>query len=145
MRIHSRLTFATALLVAACSPTRYESVTVKLVDRTGPIPGAGTCSPDKPCELTGVVTIAPRAANRSQATLTQGGTACMPLLLSDTLYASWRRYDGKRVQVRGTALARGPDSPPEIDQVQYRDRWLSPHICGESVLTLYVDEIALAG
>lgn len=144
MPVHSRLTIAAVLLATACAPTRYESVTVRQVDRTGPVPGAGVCSRDKPCDLTGVVTIEPRAANRSQATLTQGGTACLPLLLPDTLYAAWRRYDGKRVRVTGTALERGSDDPPEIDQIQYRDRWLSPHICSESTLTLYVDKITMA-
>lgn len=144
MRIHSRLTWAVVLLAAACSPARYDSVRVRQVERTGPIPGADSCSPDQPCDVTGMVLIVPRAANRSQATLTQGGTACMPLLLSQTLYASWRRYDGKRVRVRGTALQRGPDNPLDIDLIQYRDRWVSPNICGESTLALYVDAMTLA-
>lgn len=144
MPVHSRLIPAALLLLTACSPARYNAITVRQVERTGTVPGTGLCRPDQPCELTGTVMIVPRAANRSLATLTQGGTACLPLLLSDKLYTTWRRYDGKQVRVTGTALERGSMSSSDIDQVQYRDRWLSPHICGESALALYVDEIALA-
>lgn len=69
----------------------------------------------------------------------------MPLLLSDHLYRAWRRYDGKRVRVGGVALERGRDDLATLDLIRYRDRWLSPDICGESDLALYVDTIALAG
>lgn len=144
MRIYARLILATALLAPACAPSRYKSITVRQVERTGAVPGAGVCSRDRQCELIGMIMIVPRAANRSQATLTQGGTACLPLLLPDRVFARSRRYDGKRVRVRGTALARGPDSPPDIDMIQYRDRWLSPHICGESALAFYVDDLTLS-
>ena len=91
-----------------------------------------------------MVTVEPRAANPSQATLTQNGTARLPLLLPDTLYAASRRYYGKRIRLTGTALQRGPDTPPGIDQSQYRDRSLSLHNCGESALTLYVDKMVVA-
>lgn len=138
-----------ALLLAGCSSGGVREFTVQVEPPTGTVPGAATCKADKSCELVGTMTIEKRAANRSWAALRQDGTACIPLLLSEAVYErNWRRWDGKRVRVRGTALNRGPGDTgnPDyfIDLIQYRDRWLSPDQCSESTLALYVDELTLA-
>lgn len=128
------------LLLAGCSTGGIYSLTMATKATPGPVPGAGVCTPDKPCELTGTVTLERRTGNNSWAALSQGG-GCAPLLLPESIYREWRRWDNKHVRVSGIALARVPPASPEIIQLQYRDRWLSPVICGESDLVLYVNEI----
>lgn len=145
MPVHSRLIIM-ALFLTGCSMGEVSTITVKPEPKIGTIPGSAICKAEQPCELIGTVTIVPRAANRSYATLVQNGTACIPLLLSDSMYDQKRRWNGKRVRVRGTALERGPDDTGDpdsfIDRIQYRDRWLSPATCAESRMTLYVDELS---
>lgn len=81
-----------------------------------------------------------RPGTRSWAVLMQGGR-CTPLLLSDKVYAGARRWNGKAARVTGTALDRGPEAAPEIIELQYRDRWLSPLVCADSRQVLYVDSL----
>lgn len=131
-----------ATLLAGCSSDKVSHLTITLHAASGPAPGAGTCVANQPCQLTGTLLLQHRSATRSWAVISQNG-ACAPLLLSASVYEKWRRWNNKQVRASGTALARGPASD-EIDQLQYRDRWLSPHICGESALTLYVDKLTLA-
>lgn len=130
------------LLLAGCSTGGVSVVTAAPRALTGPVPGAGVCTPNKPCELTGTVTLAPHTGNNSWAALSQReGGECAPLLLPESTYREWRRWDNKRVRVSGIALARGPAASPDIIQLQYRDRWLSPLVCGASDLVLYVNQI----
>lgn len=100
-----------------------------------------TCVADRPCRMTGTITVVHRTGTYSWAALAKGDT-CMALLLPDAVYRDSRRWNGKRVSLSGTALARGPASPPEILQIQIRDRWLSPLVCGDNQLALYVDDIS---
>lgn len=141
MSFRPGLTVAVALL-AGCSPGGVSHVTIMPQTATGPVPAASVCVPDKPCVLTGAVTIERRGGDNSWAALAQE-EACVPLLLPPATYEAWRSWNDKRVRVGGTALARGPAASPEIIRLQYRDRWLSPSICSESDLVLYVDEIAV--
>lgn len=136
------LTIATVLL-ASCSPAGVSTITLTPRAAGGSVPGAGVCVPDQPCTLTGTVTLERRSGNNSWAALSQGG-ACAPLLLPDATYQATRSWNNKRVRVSGTALARGPAASPEVLLLQYRDRWLSPSICSESDLVLYVDELVAA-
>lgn len=131
-----------AVLLASCSTGGVSTITLTPQAASGPVPGAGTCTPDQPCTLTGTVTLERRSGNNSWAALSQGqGGACAPLLLPEVTYQAARSWNNKRVRVKGTTLARGPTAAPEILLLQYRDRWLSPSICSESELVLYVDEL----
>lgn len=131
------------VLVTACAAPDYSPVTLRTSTAGAPPAALMSCAADQPCELTGTLTLQRRSGTNSWAALSQG-PACAPLLLPESVYRSWRSWNGKRVHVRGTALGRGPNSAPEILQVKYRDRWLAPIICGESARVLYVDEIARA-
>lgn len=90
-----------------------------------------------------MVTLERRTGNNSWAALSQGGGGCAPMLLPESAYGDVRRWNNKRVRVRGTALLRGP-ALPEVLLLPYRDRWLSPSVCSESALALYVYKIELA-
>ena len=131
-----------AVLLASCSSGRVSRVTITPHAASGPVPGAGTYAADRPCELTGTLTLERRSGDNSWAALSQGG-ACAPLLLPTSTYEKWRSWDHKRVRVSGTMITRG-SAPPEVLLVQYRDRWLSPSICSESDLALYVDKMVVA-
>ena len=133
----------TALLLAACTTGGVSQVTIRPRALSGPVPGAGVCAPDQPCELIGKITLEHRSGNNSWAALTQKQEGeCAPLLLPESVYDRWRRWDGKRVRVSGVALKRGP-AAEDVLQLQYRDRWLSPAICSDSELALYVQKITL--
>lgn len=131
-----------ALPLAGCSTAEVSAVTVTSRPAVRPILGSGVCDVDQPCVLTGTVTLERRSGSNSWASLLQNG-ACAPLLLPESTYAAPQRWNNKRVTVTGTALARGP-AASDILSLQYRDRWLSPSICSESLLALYVDKIVLA-
>lgn len=140
MSIRAGLTIA-VVLMAGCSSGTVSRVTITPRVAGGPVPGAGVCAPNRPCQLAGMLILEHRSGDNSWAAL-YSGEACAPLLLPASTYDAWRRWNNKQVRVSGTALARGPDSP-EILLLQYRDRWLSPSICSESRLALYVDSLML--
>lgn len=139
MPIRTGLILAVVLLTS-CSSGGVSHVTVTARAAEGSL--TSLCTADKPCALTGTLTLERRSGNHSWATLSQGD-ACAPLLLPASTYNNSPRWKDKQVRVSGTALARGP-ALPEVILLQYRDRWLSPSVCSASDLVLYVDEIVAA-
>lgn len=142
MHVYARLTILTVLL-SACSPRTYNSVSASTSIATNALPRLAGCAPNRTCELVGTLTLRRGTGTYSWAALSNGD-ACAPLLMPERVYAEWRRWDGKRVRVRGTALARPSWDPPELLQVQLRDRWLFSNVCAGSDLALYVDALEFA-
>lgn len=98
------------------------------------------CEPGAKCVITGLATVVHRTGTYSWASISVGDH-CIPLLLPDNYYRQSRRWTGRLLRVTGTALPRGPAPTSEVLQVQYRDRWLFPIICGQSDVVLYADTL----
>ena len=62
------------------------------------------------------------------------------MAVPETLFREVDKWQLKKVRVRGTALAMG-STDPDLISLQYRDRYVSPHVCGNGGFVLYVDSI----
>ena len=137
--MHFSSRFLTALFaagaLAACASSGTDRVTVR-PERVG------SCAPETSCELAGQMVLQAEPGSYNTATIDQAQSACVPMLVSETLFASSDRWDGKAVRAGGTALAR-VRSGPDVTRVKYRDRWLIEGVCENSEIVLYVDRIAL--
>ena len=139
MRVSARL-IATAILVLSIPCQAHAESKVNAPARAVLAQGNPSCEAGSKCVITGLVTVVHRTGTNSWASITVGDH-CIPLLLSDNYYQQSRRWTGKLLRVAGTALPRGPASSPEVLQIQYRDRWLFPIVCGQSDIVLYVDTL----
>ena len=137
MPVYPRLTLIAALLgsVAPAQAVPIASQSGRSSDPGSPI----ACSANLPCSLSGTVIGQHREGTYSWAAL-DTGSSCTALLLPDDVYRAWRHWNGRQVRIDGTALARRPTAP-DVVQIQYRDRWLSPIVCGDNNLVLYVKTI----
>ena len=130
----STLLLAPAAL-AGCASPYLNSVTIH-PERVG------ACLADTPCELAGQFVLQLEPGSYNMATIDQVHGTCVPVLVPERLFASYRRWQGKQARVRGIALAR-VRVDDDMGRVKYRDRWLIEGICGNSDIVLYADEAAL--
>lgn len=131
--MHLRSGLALALIApASCTTPKVEHVTNR-AERIGP------CQPNTGCELAGLLVLQAEPGSYNTASIDQVHGTCVPLLVPASLQAGRHRWQGKRVRLTGTALARV--AAPGVVRIQYRDRWLSEGICGNSEIVVYVDQI----
>lgn len=123
------------IALTACASPGVDRVTIRS-ERVGP------CTPNAPCELAGQFVLHSEPGSFNTATIDQVKGTCVPVLVPETLFASYRRFQGKQARVRGTALAR-VRLDDDVSRVKYRDRWLLEGICGSSEIVLYADEVGL--
>lgn len=107
---------------------------------TGRPERVGSCVPEQPCELAGEFLLHHEPGNYNTATIDQAHTTCIPLLVPETLFKDYDRWQQKKVRIVGTALARAATAP-DVSRIKYRDRWLLEGICGNSDIVVYVDKI----
>lgn len=125
---------ATLLALPACAASTPQVLQFR-DERVGP------CTDKAPCELAGVLTLQSEPGATATASIDQVQGPCVPLLLPEPVAAAPGRWQGRRVRVTGTALARS-SGPAGVTRVRYRDRWLLEGVCGRSDVVVYVDAVA---
>jgi hypothetical protein len=97
------------------------------------------CIVGQHCEVQGRLSLPPFSPHSSAAVVWDREGRCIPVLLPNGVLRD-RRWDEKSVTVQGDALQRFK-TPPEVAEMQYRDRWLPMVVCSGSPFVLYEESI----
>jgi hypothetical protein len=95
-----------------------------------------TCEVGSECELVGQLTVYVGAS--ASVGVLQMGNDCMPMALSDEVYAVWRQWDKQRVRVRGAAYSH--DGADGVLSYELLSRWIATGVCGRGKV-LYVTAV----
>lgn len=133
MYIHSKLNFF-VFMVASFFCTSCSNKNIVEPAQTMLL---AECHIGKECRLSGEVFLY-RGASGSTGVLEVEQQGCVALALSEEIFKSKKRWQSKKVVVRGVAFLYSADI--DIISFEVKDRWVATGVC-KNDLILYVDEI----